>query len=142
MLYDIVIRNGTLVTAAETAKADLAIADGRIAAIGCALGRGREEIDATGLFVLPGVDAHCHVDEPPFLGARLADGFESATRSAACGGTTTIVPFVNQLGRHAQGGSRGLPKEGVAGDHRLCASRDPHVCLAAASWPGCSSLDG
>jgi dihydropyrimidinase len=98
MLYDIVIRNGTLVTAAETAKADLAIADGRIAAIGCALGRGREEIDATGLFVLPGgVDAHCHVDEPPFLGARLADGFESATRSAACGGTTTIVPFVNQL---------------------------------------------
>ncbi len=96
--YDLVIRGGTLVTAGDGFAADLAVRDGRIAAIGEALPAGREEIDAAGLLVLPGgVDAHCHIDEPPYGGAYLADDFRSASRSAACGGTTTIVPFANQL---------------------------------------------
>jgi dihydropyrimidinase len=99
MGLDLVIRNGTVVTAAETFTADLGIADGRIAVIGKTLDGGDREIDASGLIVMPGgVDAHCHVDEPSYLGATLADDFASATRAAACGGTTTIVSFANQLG--------------------------------------------
>ncbi|MEA3152282.1 MAG: dihydropyrimidinase, partial [Gammaproteobacteria bacterium] len=43
------------------------------------------------------VDAHCHIEEPAYQGALLADDFDSATRAAACGGTTTIMPFVNRL---------------------------------------------
>ncbi|SMF58325.1 dihydropyrimidinase [Tistlia consotensis] len=96
--YDLVIRSGTLATAGESFVADLAIAGGRIAAIGENLPPGRDEIDACGLLVLPGgVDAHCHVDEPPYAGARHADDFRSASRAAACGGTTTILPFANQV---------------------------------------------
>jgi len=98
MTLDLVIRNGTIVTAAETFKADIGIAGGRIALIGETLPAGDREIDASGLIVMPGgVDAHCHVEEPSYLGATLADDFASATRAAACGGTTTIVSFANQL---------------------------------------------
>jgi dihydropyrimidinase len=98
MSLDLVIRNGTIVTAAEIFRADIGVSDGRIAVLGIDLHGGDREIDASGLMIMPGgVDAHCHVDEPSYLGATLADDFASATRAAACGGTTTIVPFANQL---------------------------------------------
>jgi dihydropyrimidinase len=98
MGLDLIIRNGTVVTAADSYRADIGIAGGRIAALGADLPKVDREIDATDLLVMPGgVDAHCHVDEPAYRGARLADDFASATRAAACGGTTTILPFVNQL---------------------------------------------
>jgi dihydropyrimidinase len=102
MGLDLAIRNGTIVTAADTFKADIGIADGCVALIGTNIGTAAREIDATGLLVLPGgVDAHCHIDEPAYLGATLADDFASATRAAACGGTTTIIPFANQLSGHS-----------------------------------------
>jgi len=98
MHFDLCIRNGTLVSAAERCSADLGIRDGRILAIGRDLPSADREIDADGLLVLPGgVDAHCHIEEPAYQGALLADDFDSATRAAACGGTTTIMPFVNRL---------------------------------------------
>ncbi|HWJ35375.1 MAG TPA: dihydropyrimidinase [Steroidobacteraceae bacterium] len=98
MALELVIRNGTIVTAADTFRGDIGVADGRVAVLGTGLGRAEREIDATGLLVMPGgVDAHCHIDEPPYRGARLADDFASATRAAACGGTTTLIPFANQL---------------------------------------------
>eukprot|EP01031_Cornospumella_fuschlensis_P044103 gene44102-53917_t len=96
------INGGTIATASDVMKADLGIRDGRIAAIADALGNGREVIDATGRLVLPGgIDAHCHLDQPqaPGLaakGAQMADGFRTGSISAACGGTTTIVPFCVQ----------------------------------------------
>jgi dihydropyrimidinase len=102
MSLDLIIRNGTVVTAADTFRGDIGVLDGRIVALGTSLPRAEKEIDATGLTVMPGgVDAHCHIDEPPFLNATVADDFASATRAAACGGTTTIVPFVNQLAGHS-----------------------------------------
>ena len=56
------------------------------------------EIDAAGRWVLPGgVDGHCHLDQPMSDGSRMADDFRSGTRSAACGGTTTVIPFACQL---------------------------------------------
>ncbi len=98
MHFTLCIRNGTVVTAAERFRADIGIRDGRIAAVGRDLPRADTEVDASGLLVLPGgVDAHCHIEEPAYLGACLADDFDSATRAAACGGTTTIMPFVNRL---------------------------------------------
>jgi len=98
MRFDFVIRGGRIVTASEDFVADIGISDGRIAMLGEGLPRGEEEIDARGLLVMPGgVDAHCHIDEPPYLNAQLADDFRSASLSAACGGTTTIMPFLNKV---------------------------------------------
>ena len=95
--YDLVIRNGTIATAADVFACDIAIGDGRIIALGESLAPARQEIDATGQYVLPGgVDAHCHLDQPMGPTIRMADDFESGTRSAACGGTTTIIPFAAQ----------------------------------------------
>lgn len=95
--FDLVIRNGRIATAADITECDLAIKDGRIVAMGENIGPGRKEIDARGLWVLPGgVDAHCHLDQPMPEGLRMADDFHSGTRSAACGGTTTVMPFAAQ----------------------------------------------
>ncbi len=98
MRLDLAIRGGTVVTASDEFIADVGVAEGRIVAVARDLPPAQEDVDASGLLVMPGgVDAHCHVDEPEYMGARLADDFASATRAAACGGTTTIMPFANQL---------------------------------------------
>ena len=95
--FDLVVRGGLIATAADAYIADLGIIGGRIAAIGAVLGEGREEIDASGKWVLPGgVDAHCHIDQPTSDGTVCADDFRSGTIAAACGGTTTIIPFAVQ----------------------------------------------
>ena len=99
--YDLVIRNATVVTAADVMQCDVGIADGTIAALARGLAPGATEIDASGMLAMPGgVDAHCHLDQPMPAGIRMADDFESGTISAACGGTTTVIPFaVQEKGR-------------------------------------------
>ena len=95
--YDLVIRGGRIATAADIFDADIGIRDGRIVTLGQDLPQGREEIDARGKLVLPGgVDAHCHFDQPSSDGSVMADDFESGPRSAAFGGTTTVIPFACQ----------------------------------------------
>jgi dihydropyrimidinase len=95
--FDLVVRNGVVATAADTQRADIGVRGGRIVALGEGLPRGARDIDAAGRYVLPGgVDAHCHLDQPMPPPARMADDFESGTRSAACGGTTTVIPFAAQ----------------------------------------------
>jgi dihydropyrimidinase len=94
---DLVIRNAHLVTESEDRRCDIGVVDGRVAALGESLPEGRREIDARGRLVLPGgVDGHCHLDQPIPPPAKMADDFESGTRSAACGGTTTVIPFAAQ----------------------------------------------
>ena len=96
MDFDLVIKGGTVVTVSDSSRCDVGIRDGRIAALATDLSAERE-IDARGLLVLPGgVDAHCHLDQQVEPGVRMADGFESGTRSAAAGGTTTVIPFAAQ----------------------------------------------
>jgi len=96
--FDTVIRHGTVATACDVMACDIGIKDGRITALGQGLARGRSEIDASGKLVLPGgVDAHCHLDQPMGEGLKMADDFASGTRSAACGGTTTVIPFAAQI---------------------------------------------
>jgi dihydropyrimidinase len=88
-----VIRNGTIVTADRTWKADVLVEGETIAAIGEGL-RGDEEIDATDAYVIPGgIDPHTHL-EMPFMGTTAAETFESGTFAAAAGGTTMLVDFV------------------------------------------------
>ena len=92
----ILIRNGLIVTASDTQSADLLIEDGRIARLGAALAETADRtIDATGHLVLPGaVDPHTHLDMP--VGSlTTSDDFETGTRAAAMGGTTTIIDFAN-----------------------------------------------
>lgn len=94
---DLVIRNARVATAADTFQADIGVRDGRIALLGEHLPAGRQDIDAAGRVVTPGgVDAHCHLDQPMEGPARMADDFATGTRSAACGGTTTVIPFAAQ----------------------------------------------
>ncbi|MFB9978598.1 dihydropyrimidinase [Mesorhizobium kowhaii] len=87
-----VIKNGTIVTADRTWKADVLFKHGKIAAIGSDL-HGDHEFDATGCYVMPGgIDPHTHL-EMPFMGTYSADDFESGTRAALAGGTTMVVDF-------------------------------------------------
>ena len=94
---DLVVRNARVATASDTFDSDIGIRDGRIVQLGLALPPGRREIDAAGRYVTPGgVDAHCHLDQPMEPPVRMADDFDTGTRAAACGGTTTVIPFAAQ----------------------------------------------
>lgn len=96
--FDLVIRRARCATASDVFEADIGIRAGTIVALGKGIGVGSEEIDAAGRWVLPGgIDGHCHLDQPTSDGSRMADDFVSGTRSAACGGTTTVLPFACQL---------------------------------------------
>jgi dihydroorotase-like cyclic amidohydrolase len=78
---------GTVVTAADTVKADVGINSGRISSVAAKIEGGRKEIDASGLLVMPGgIDSHVHLSQPAFGGPAMADDFESGTRSAIAGG--------------------------------------------------------
>ena len=84
--FDLVIRNGLVVdgSGAERFEADVAVTDGRIAAIGAVSGRGAEEIDAHGLLVTPGfVDIHTHYDGQAVWSERLSP--------SSSHGVTTVV---------------------------------------------------
>jgi dihydropyrimidinase len=96
MTYDLVIKNGTLVTASETFRADIGIRDGRIVAHGEDLS-GKDEIDATGKLVMPGgIEAHCHIGQESATGGMTADDYRSGSISAAFGGNSCFVPFAAQ----------------------------------------------
>ncbi|WP_147820689.1 dihydropyrimidinase [Salidesulfovibrio onnuriiensis] len=88
----VLVKGGTVVTSTETLKADVRVENGRIAGVGADLSSHEAHIiDATGKLVLPGgVDVHTHFNLE-VGGLKVADGFHEGTRSAACGGTTTIV---------------------------------------------------
>ena len=95
--FDLVIRNGTVATAADTTDCDIGIKDGVVAILGKNIGPGAQEIDASGRLVLPGgIDSHCHIEQRSSAGIVCADDFYSATVSAAFGGTTTVIPFAAQ----------------------------------------------
>jgi dihydropyrimidinase len=96
------IRNGLVITAAEESRADVLIEDETVvalAATGSSLAQAwtaDTEIDADGCYVVPGgVDGHTHM-EMPFGGTTASDTFETGTRAAAWGGTTTVVDFAIQ----------------------------------------------
>ena len=93
MHHDLAIRNARVVTSGGVSHCSIGITGGRIAALGTDLD-GDEVIDATGLIAMPGgIDSHVHISQPSGPGIEMADDFASATRAAACGGNTTVMPF-------------------------------------------------
>ncbi|HEX9617240.1 MAG TPA: dihydropyrimidinase [Anaerolineales bacterium] len=93
----LLIKNGTLITAAETFPADMLVEGERIAAIGSSLDvPGADVIDVTGKLVLPGgIDPHVHLDLPMFDTVSSDDHY-TGQKAAAFGGTTTVMDFVPQ----------------------------------------------
>ena len=92
---DLVIKGGALVTASETYTADLGLTGERIVAVGQDLA-GARSIDARGLLVLPGaIDSHVHLAYPQGPSRVVsADDWLTGTVAAACGGTTSVIDFV------------------------------------------------
>jgi allantoinase len=90
MSFDVLIRGATVVGSNGQRRLDVGVADGLIAAIVPELeGPATEEIDATGLHLLPGaLDAHVHMNEP---GRADWEGFETGTRALAAGGATAAI---------------------------------------------------
>jgi dihydropyrimidinase len=98
MGFDTLIVNGRVVTATDTYSGDVAINGGKISAVGTSLPRENAEkiIDAGGKYLFPGgIDVHTHLDMP-FGGTTSADDFETGTRAAVFGGTTTLIDFAIQ----------------------------------------------
>jgi dihydropyrimidinase len=94
---DLVIKGGLVATETAVFEADVGITNETIVAIARDLPMGRNEIDARGRIVTPGgVDSHCHIEQLAASGLMNADTFQSATTSAALGGTTTVIPFAAQ----------------------------------------------
>lgn len=94
------IKNGTVITATETMAADVLVDGEKVVALashGSQKWKADKEIDAKGKYVFPGaIDVHTHM-ELPFGGTSASDSFETGTRAAAFGGTTTIIDFAVQL---------------------------------------------
>lgn len=94
---DLIVKNGTIVTASEMYKADIAVRNGKVVMIAEAIeAEGDTVVDASGKLVLPGaIDAHVHLELP--VGTTVsADSYEAGTRAAACGGTTMVFDFLTQ----------------------------------------------
>jgi dihydropyrimidinase len=108
---DLAIRGGTVVTAADTFRADIGVAGGRIVSIADTVEGAAREIDASGLLVLPGgIDSHVHIAQPFGPGIVMADDFASATAAAAAGGNTCVLPFALQI--------RGTSLRACVGEYR------------------------
>ncbi len=96
-MTSLLIKNGTVVTASETVRADVYIEGEKVHTIGTNLSMPSDQvIDAEGCYLIPGgIDAHTHMDLP-FMGTSSSDDFESGTLAGLHGGTTTIIDFAFQ----------------------------------------------
>ena len=112
MGFDTIISGGSVVTATDTYVADVAIMDGKIAALGKDLPRqnATKVLDASGKYVFPGgIDVHTHLDMP-FGGTTSADDFETGTRSSnmRTAATSRGDPTARRASRHFGRPCRGL----------------------------------
>ncbi|GGO95115.1 dihydropyrimidinase [Wenjunlia tyrosinilytica] len=129
-----VIRGGFVITASDEVHADVLIEGGRVAAVVAHDSSAAESwtadrvVDATGMYVIPGgVDAHTHM-ELPFGGTAASDTFETGTRAAAWGGTTTIVDFaVQSVGQRIR---EGLDTWHAKADGRCAIDYGFHMILS------------
>ncbi|MHA1577278.1 MAG: dihydropyrimidinase [Candidatus Thorarchaeota archaeon] len=119
--FDLIVKNGQIVTAADIYTADIGVKDGKITQIGKDLEKGADTltVDAAEKYVFPGgIDVHVHL-QLPFSGTISADDFENGTKAAACGGVTTVLDFAIQTKGHSI-------MEAVKARR---AEADPKVCI-------------
>jgi dihydropyrimidinase len=118
----VLIRNGRIVTSSSDFIADIFVEGETISAIGRDLKVTAErEIDATGKLVFPGgIDPHVHLDMP-FMGTFSSDDYETGTRAALFGGTTTVIDFILQTQGdtlyNAMNAWKGRAKDKAIGDY-------------------------
>jgi len=96
-MKSLLIKNGSVVTASDTYKADVYVKGEKVQAIGTALDYKADRVlDAKDCLLIPGgIDAHTHM-ELPFMGTHSSDTFESGTLAGLYGGTTSIIDFAIQ----------------------------------------------
>jgi dihydropyrimidinase len=123
------IKGGTIVNADATTRADVLVDGERIALIGEELDASADRtVNAAGKWVIPGaIDVHTHM-ELPFGGTFAKDTFETGTRAAAFGGTTTIIDFAVQ----PRGGSlrQGLDAWHEKADGKACIDYGFHLIIS------------
>lgn len=123
MTHDTIIRNVTVRDGTRELRCDIAISHGKIAAIGTTSTDGDVVVDADGLLALPGgVDPHAHIEQRSGMGLMNADTFETATRSAALGGTTSVISFAAQ--------AKGQRLQDVVDDYTARAARGAMIDYA------------
>ncbi len=94
---DLVIHDGSIVTPDGVITGDVAVANGKIVSVGPSVPHGPHSVSAKGKWVMPGgVDPHAHIEQMSGMGQWNADTFETATKSAAMGGTTSVISFAAQ----------------------------------------------
>lgn len=102
-MMDLIIRGGSIAGSEGVFKGDLAVRDGKVHKLS-APGlpeKAHEEIDASGMIVMPGaIDVHTHF-QLPIMDSSTADDFESGSMAAAAGGVTTFIDFVTQTRGHS-----------------------------------------
>ncbi|MBI4699959.1 MAG: dihydropyrimidinase [Deltaproteobacteria bacterium] len=128
MGLDLIVKNGTVVTADDSFQADVGISGERIVAVGQSLagwgGAAARAIDAAGKLVIPGcVDVHVHL-QLPFCGTVSSDDFLSGTRAAARGGVTTIIDYAIQ--DVDKGLWAGIEKRMQEADGKVCVDYGLH----------------
>ena len=141
-----VISGGTVVSPTGAEAAEVLIEDERIVALAApgsegvtAFAEGARRIDASGKFVVPGaVDVHTHM-EMPFGGTQSADTFESGTRAAAWGGTTTIVDFAIQ--RKGEPLRSGLDAWHAKADGNCAVDYGFHMIVSDVNDQSCKEMD-
>jgi dihydropyrimidinase len=141
--WDLVIKGGTVVSSSGRSVADLAVSEGRIAAVGHLEGLrpadGARTVEAKGMIVAPGgVDVHTHLDMPFGRGA-TADDFASGSKAALLGGTTTIIDFAAP----GPGGSleRGLQAWMRRAEGKCSVDFGFHMTMVGASDRGLREMD-
>jgi dihydropyrimidinase len=136
------VSGGTVVTADGSYPADVLVDGERIAEIGASLGANAtadETIDAAGKYVIPGgIDVHTHM-ELPFGGTFAKDTFETGTRAAAFGGTTTIVDFaVQSKGKSLR---EGLDAWHAKAEGRACIDYGFHMIMSDVTDESLAEMD-
>ena len=95
--FDVIFKNGKTIIGNKVEECDIAVTNGKICEIGKINAEAKVVEDVSNLLVLPGgIDAHVHIDQPSGPDVEMADNFQSATKSAAAGGNTTVLPFAMQ----------------------------------------------
>ncbi|MER6090789.1 dihydropyrimidinase [Streptomyces bluensis] len=137
------ITGGLVITAAEEMHADVLIDGGRVVAVaapGTQSWTADRTIDASGKYVIPGgVDVHTHM-ELPFGGTFASDTFETGTRAAAWGGTTTIVDFAVQSVGHSL--REGLDAWHAKADGQCAIDYGFHMIMSDVNESSLKEMDG